>query len=210
MSNAERSKYEAGEAYIVYNDANASAGQTQAPPSQQFLLIVSSPDRTVDDPAFAADVAAITTRLGAVQSTVDGVAGQAITELVDPIGVPQAATLISPDRTTVRLVGRVLGEGDQLGDRLAPVPAVITELRATYPAYRIHALNNLLANDEISHADQRRPRLVAPADDPADVPHPADRVRGGRRGGRAAGPRDHRAARGVRDPRSVQPGGRAR
>jgi RND superfamily putative drug exporter len=151
VSNAERSKYEAGEAYVVYADANASSGEAQAPPSQQFLLIVASPDRTVDDPGFASDVAAITRRLVAVQSTVDGVAGPAITELVDPIGVPQAAGLISPDRTTVRLVGRVLGEGDALGDRLAPVPAVVDEIRTAYPAYRIHALNNLLANNEISH-----------------------------------------------------------
>jgi RND superfamily putative drug exporter len=151
VSNAERSKYEAGEAYVVYADANAASGEAQAPPSQQFLLIVASPDRTVDDPGFASDVAAITRRLVAVQSTVDGVAGPAITELVDPIGVPQAAGLISPDRTTVRLVGRVLGEGDALGDRLAPVPAVVDEIRTAYPAYRIHALNNLLANNEISH-----------------------------------------------------------
>ena len=151
VSNAERSKYEAGEAYVVYADANASSGQEQAPPSQQFLLIVASPDRTVDDPGFASDVAAITQRLVAVQSTVDGVAGPAITELVDPIGVPQAAALISPDRTSVRLVGRVLGEGDALGDRLGPVPAVVDEIKAAYPAYRIHALNNLLANNEISH-----------------------------------------------------------
>jgi RND superfamily putative drug exporter len=151
VSNAERSKYVAGEAYVVYADANASSGEAQAPPSQQFLLIVASPDRTVDDPGFASDVAAITRRLVAVQSTVDGVAGPAITELVDPIGVPQAAGLISPDRTTVRLVGRVLGEGDALGDRLAPVPAVVDEIRTAYPAYRIHALNNLLANNEISN-----------------------------------------------------------
>ncbi|MEO5939620.1 MAG: MMPL family transporter, partial [Candidatus Limnocylindrales bacterium] len=149
VSNAERSKFEAGEAYVIYADANATAGQEQAPPSQQFLLIVSSPDRTVDDPAYAADIAAITTRLGAIQSTIDGVAGAVITELADPISLPPAAGLVSPDRTSVRIVGRVLGEGDVLTTRLEPVPAVIDAIKAAYPAYRIHALNNLLANDEI-------------------------------------------------------------
>ena len=111
VSNDQRAKYEAGEAYVIYSDANASAGQ-QAPASQQFLLIVSSADRTVDDPAFAADVAAITARLAALQATVDGVdrAGRS-SELVDPIGVPAAAGLVSPDRTTVRIVGRVPGDG---------------------------------------------------------------------------------------------------
>src|SRR5258706_10424436 len=66
VSNSERAKYEAGEAYVVYSDANASAGQ-QAPASQQFLMLVSSADKTVDDPAFAADVKAITARLTALQ-----------------------------------------------------------------------------------------------------------------------------------------------
>ena len=64
------------------------------------------------------------------------------------------------------------------------------------------------------HVHQRRhqrphlrgPRRVAPADDPADVPDPAVRLRGDRRLGRAAGPGDHVARRGVRDPRHLQPG----
>ena len=45
VSNDERSKYEAGEAYVVWSAANASVGQ-QAPASQQFLMLVSSATRT--------------------------------------------------------------------------------------------------------------------------------------------------------------------
>ncbi len=149
VSNSERSKYEAGEAYVVYSEANASVGQ-QAPASQQFLLIVSSADRTVADPAFAADVEAITTRLAGVQSTVDGTTGPVIEQLVDPIGVSASAGLVSPDGTTVRIVGRVAGDGEVIIQRLKPIPAVIAEIKARYPAYRIHALNNTLANGEIS------------------------------------------------------------
>jgi putative drug exporter of the RND superfamily len=152
VSNSERSKYEAGEAYVVYNAANASVGQ-QAPASQQFLLLVSSPDKTVDDSAFAADVAAITAKLAAVQATVDGTTGPVLEQLIDPIkaaAVPAAAGLISPDRTTVRIVGRVPGDGPVVTQRLEPMPAVIAEIKAAYPAYTIHALNNTLANDEIS------------------------------------------------------------
>jgi uncharacterized membrane protein YdfJ with MMPL/SSD domain len=149
VSNTERSKYEAGEAYVVYSAANASVGQ-QAPASQQFLLIVSSADRTVDDPAFAADVAAITARLAAVQSPVDGKTGPVLEEVVDPITVPAAAGLISSDRTTVRIVGRVPGDGPILGQRLEPMPALVADIKAAYPAYRIHVLNNTLTNAEIS------------------------------------------------------------
>jgi uncharacterized membrane protein YdfJ with MMPL/SSD domain len=149
VSNNERAKYEAGEAYVVYGDANASVGQ-QAPASQQFLMLVSSAERTVDDPGFAADVKAITARLAALQSTVDGVAGPVIERLVDPVGVPASAGLVSADRTTVRIVGRVMGDGAVLASRLDPLPALITQIKADYPADRIHALNNTLANNEIS------------------------------------------------------------
>ena len=149
VSNDQRAKYEAGEALVVYGAANASAGQ-QAPATQSFLLIVSSANRTVDDPAFASDIAAITARLGALQATVDGVSGPVLEQLVDPIGVPAAAGLISADKTTVRIVGRVPGDGPTLESRLKPIPALIDQIRAAYPAYGIHALNNTLANDEIN------------------------------------------------------------
>ena len=148
VSNDQRSKYEAGEAYVVWNAANPPTGQEE-PASQQFLLIVSSPDRTVDDPAMARDVAAIASRLTAIQSTVDGVTGPAIVQLADPLRAPPEAGLVSPDRTTVRLVGRVPGDGDVLAERLEPVPAAVAEIKTAYPAYRIHVLNNTLANDEI-------------------------------------------------------------
>jgi uncharacterized membrane protein YdfJ with MMPL/SSD domain len=149
VSNDQRAKYEAGEAYVIYGEANASVGQ-QAPASQQFLMIVSSADRTVDDPAFAADIKAITTRVAGLTTTVGGVVGPVIEQLVDPIGTPASAGLVSPDRTTVRIVGRVMGDGAALASRLEPLPAVIGEIKAAYPAYRIHALNNTLANQEIS------------------------------------------------------------
>jgi RND superfamily putative drug exporter len=149
VSNDQRAKYEAGEALVIYSDANASVGQ-QAPASQSFLLIVSSANRTVDDPAYAADVAAITAKLGALQATVDGGSGPVLERLVDPIGVPAAAGLVSADRTTVRIAGQVPGDGPTLEARLKPIPGLIDEIRAAYPAYDIHALNNTLANDEIN------------------------------------------------------------
>jgi RND superfamily putative drug exporter len=149
VSNDERAKYEAGEAYVIWNAANPATGQAE-PASQQFLLVVSSADRTVDDPAFAADIAAITARLAAIQSPVAGVQGPAILELVDPTKAPPTAGLVSPDRTTVRIVGQVAGDGPTLDERLEPVPVVIAEIQAAYPTYRIHALNNRLANEEIN------------------------------------------------------------
>ncbi|HZC32187.1 MAG TPA: hypothetical protein VE640_02750, partial [Candidatus Bathyarchaeia archaeon] len=110
VSSNQHSKYEAGEAYEVYDAANASAGQ-QAPASQQFLLIVSNPTGTIDDPAFKTAIADMTTRLAAMQAAVDGTSGPVLTDLVNPTAAPPSAGLVSPDRTTVRIVGRVAGDG---------------------------------------------------------------------------------------------------
>jgi uncharacterized membrane protein YdfJ with MMPL/SSD domain len=148
VSNDQRSKYEAGDAYVVWSAANASAGQ-QTPASQQFLLLVSSADRTVDDAAFQGVVADITAKLAALQSTVDGVTGPVFQDLVDPSKASPGAGLVSADRTTVRIVGRVAGDGLALTERLKPVPAVVSELKAGHPEYAIHVLNNALTNDEI-------------------------------------------------------------
>ncbi|MEA2518761.1 MAG: putative drug exporter of the superfamily, partial [Chloroflexota bacterium] len=81
---------------------------------------------------------------------VGGTTGPAIAELVDPIRAPSLAGLVSPDRTAVRIVGRVVGDGPVIVERLAAVPAEIDRIKAAYPAYRIHALNNRLANEEIN------------------------------------------------------------
>ena len=148
VSNDERAKYEAGEAYIIWNEANPPTGE-QEPASQQFLLIVSSADRTVDDAAFAADIGAITARLGALQATVAGTTEPSIASLTDPLRAPPEAGLVSPDRTTVRIAGRVLGDGPVLDQRLVPVPAEIEAIQSAYPQYRIHALNNTLINNDI-------------------------------------------------------------
>jgi uncharacterized membrane protein YdfJ with MMPL/SSD domain len=147
VSNEQRSKYEAGEAYVVYNAANTQSAEEA---SQQFLLIVSNPSGTVDDPAFASAIADIVARLGALQSTVNGTSGPVFEQLVNPTTVPPEAGLVSPDRTTVRVVARVPGDGEALVARLEPVPAVVAEIKSAHPAYRIHALNNTIANDEIS------------------------------------------------------------
>ena len=151
VSRDQRARYESTEANLVYSDANANAGP-QAPASQSFVLLVSNPSGTLADPTSAAAIQDIVARLTALQSTVDGVTGPVFTNLVDPTGVPAQAqaALYSPDRTTVRIAGQVLGDGIVVTQRVEPVPAALDAIRAAYPAYRIHALNNALANGEIS------------------------------------------------------------
>jgi RND superfamily putative drug exporter len=42
------------------------------------------------------------------------------------------------------------GDGAEARERVEPLPAMVEELRAAHPGLRIHALNNALANEEIS------------------------------------------------------------
>ena len=145
VTNEQRSRYEAGEAGVLFN-----ASATQEAPSQSLLLVLSHPTATIDDPAFAAAIRDAAARLAALRATIDGQEVPVAEQIVDPLTAPPGSGLVSPDRTTVRLVARIPGEGEALARRVDPVPGLIDGLRATHPELRIHALNNTLANAEIS------------------------------------------------------------
>ena len=149
VSRDQGAKYESVEATQIFNDANANAGP-QAPASQSVVVLVNNPGGTITDPASAAAVKDIVARLTALQATVDGTAGPVFEQLVDPSTAPPEAGLISPDQSTVRIVGQVPGDGKALTDRLEPLPATLDELRAAHPGLEIHALSNALANGEIA------------------------------------------------------------
>ena len=138
------SRYESGRAYEIF-DASGTED-----PGQRLFLVVSAPSGTVDDPAVASAVSDIATRMGELDSTVGGESMATFEPIVDPLSVPPEAGLVSPDRTTVRFIARVPGEGAALDERLELVPAFVQQLRAIHPDLRIHALNNSLANDEIA------------------------------------------------------------
>jgi uncharacterized membrane protein YdfJ with MMPL/SSD domain len=137
-------RFESGKAYEVFN-----ASGTQDP-GQQLLLVVTLPSGTFDDPAAAAGLEDVVARMSALTTTVDGQTAPVFDRVVDPLKAPPAADLVSPDRTTVRISARVPGEGDALDARMESLPAFIDEVRTAHPELTIHALNNRLANDDIS------------------------------------------------------------
>jgi uncharacterized membrane protein YdfJ with MMPL/SSD domain len=144
VSTDTRAKYEAAKAYDVFNAGGARD------PAQSLYLIVSTPSSTVDDPAFAAAVARMVGQLTAVRSVVDGQQVPTFETVVDPLKAPPASELVSPDRTTARIVGRIKGEGASLEAKVKPIPAVVDQIRAENPGLEIYTLNNTLANKEIS------------------------------------------------------------
>ena len=144
VSNDDTPKYESGEAYDVFGRSGP-----QAPPSQQLLIVVASKGATLDDPSFAAVVDDGIARLSAARATVGGVQTAALRQVVDPRVAPPEQGLVAPDKTAVRIVARVPGEGQEVDERLVPIRPLVESFRADHPGYEIHALNNTLANDDI-------------------------------------------------------------
>ena len=140
----DEASYESGRAYDVFN-----ASGTTDDPSQDLLIVVSSATGTVDEAATAGAVADIVTRATALTSTVGGAVVPTFDQVIDPLRAPPESGLVSPDRTTVRVIGRMPGERPVIVERLVPVPAFLDRLRTAHPDLRIHGLNGTLANEDI-------------------------------------------------------------
>ena len=144
VSQNQRAKFESAHAYDVFN----ASGTTD--PSQSVYVLLSSPNGTVDDPAFSSAVTKAVATLTALHSTVDGVDGPTFSQVLDPLTTPAAAGLVSPDRTTVRIVATAKGDGDILTQRMAPVGDTVAAIAAANPTLQVHGLSNTLANEQIS------------------------------------------------------------
>ncbi|MFL5679775.1 MAG: MMPL family transporter [Chloroflexota bacterium] len=145
VSNQQQSRFESTEANNVFSPPGTETG----PPSSQYLLVIANPSGTIDDAAFGAAIDDAVARMTALHVTVDGVDGPVFEGLVDPRKAPPGAALVSADRTAVRLIARVPGDGDALKSRLAPVTPMTDALRRAHSAIEFHALNGTIANDQI-------------------------------------------------------------
>ena len=151
VSNDERAKYEAGEAYVVYSDANAvgrsgGAGVAAVPAHR---LERRRDRRRPRVPGRRSPTSA--TRLTALQSTVDGAdrSGRSPTRRSDEGPAAGRPGLAGPDDRPDRRAGaRATASRSPSGS--SPCRPSFAEIRAAHPGLRIHALNNTLANDEIS------------------------------------------------------------
>jgi RND superfamily putative drug exporter len=150
VANTDRVQSESRTAYSVFSAASTQPTATPVEASQQLLVIVTAEGRTVTDKAYADAIHDVVARLTALRSTVDGADVPTLSQVTDPLVVPPAAGLVSADATTVRIPARVPGQGRVVDQRVQPIPALLAELRTKYPDLRIHALNNSLANAEIS------------------------------------------------------------
>ncbi len=144
VSQDQRAKFEAAEAYDLFNASGAPT------PVQTVLVVVSDPSGITSSRASAAldDVVA---KLTSLHSTVSGTDAPVFTDVLDPRRAPAAAELVSADRTTARVVAHAPGDGDVLDERLAPLPDALAGLASAHPGVEVLGLSNWLANRQISH-----------------------------------------------------------
>ena len=149
MSGAELSQTESGRAIAAMH-----AGGAESLPDE-FVVVVTSPSLQATDPAFRATVATIVERLQGVTAGLDGTTAPALAGLTDPYSAPPAAGLVAPDLTSVRIVGRIEGDGAALEAKTDALAPVIASLQAELPAYEVHAYGTTLLNDQVAEEIDR-------------------------------------------------------
>ncbi len=143
-ANPNERQMEASKAYDVFN-----AGGTNDPYEQVLIVVGGAPGAT-SDPAFKAAVGDLMTKLGASSGALDGIQTPTFSQLVDPFSAPPAAGLVSPDGSTVRIVGRIEGDRARVSPLIAPVLPVLESARAANPTLIIHAISSTFINADIN------------------------------------------------------------
>jgi RND superfamily putative drug exporter len=138
-------KLEASEAYDVFN-----ASGTAEPPSESVVFLVSGAPNAATDASFQSAVGDLVTNLAAATAPLDGTDAKTFDQLIDPRQAPPTAGLVSPDGSTVRIIGKVLGDKTRVEPLLAPVTAIVDGQRAAHPELSYHVIDNTFINQDIS------------------------------------------------------------
>jgi uncharacterized membrane protein YdfJ with MMPL/SSD domain len=127
------------------------AGEPVAPAERMVVVISAEPGAALD-PAFQANVHQLVADLTAAKATVDGAETPTFESVIDPFLLPQeqAAGVVSPDGSTVQVVGTIPGERDVVEQKLEPVPAIVDAARTRAPGTRIHIVSGTFLNRDFN------------------------------------------------------------
>ncbi|MEA2674618.1 MAG: putative drug exporter of the superfamily, partial [Chloroflexota bacterium] len=136
------------ESEVAYDVLGAGA---PVAPSERLVVVIDGGSGAAADPAFQANVGKLAAGLTAAKATVDGVQQPTFDSVIDPFGLLYStAGLISPDGSTVELVGNIPGERDIVSQKLVPVPAIVDAARTRMPGAQIHIVSNTFINRDIN------------------------------------------------------------
>ena len=74
-------------------------------------------------------MAKIVSQLGTAKGTVSGQQVATFGDLKNPLTLPPGSNVISPDRTTLRVVGEIKGDGPEVESKLVPIPGLVAQMR---------------------------------------------------------------------------------
>ena len=132
-------------AYEVYG------GSEPVDPFERLVVVVGGAPDAARDPAFQASVHELVADLQAARAPVEGVDEAAFRSVIDPFVAGPESGLISPDASTVQVVGEVPGERPEVQQRLVPVPAIVDAARGRMPDATIHVVSSTFLNDDIEN-----------------------------------------------------------
>jgi RND superfamily putative drug exporter len=135
--------FESRRAFDVFD----ASGTVEEP--HQFLLILNTPTGTIDDGVISAGLDDVLKRMSDLSTMVDGTKTTVFENLVDPRQAPPQAGVVSADKTSVRIPAQVSGDDATVEQKLAAVRPFLADAQAAHPALRIHALDGVLANEDI-------------------------------------------------------------
>ena len=144
-ANPNEQQIEASKAYDVFN-----AGGTNDPFEQVIVVVGGAPGATAD-PAFKTAVGDLVTAAATVAAP-RSTAPRHRPSASSPIRSRRrpSAGLVSPDGSTVRIVGRIDGDKDRVTPLIAPVLPILADARTADPALAIHAISSTFINDDIN------------------------------------------------------------
>jgi RND superfamily putative drug exporter len=125
------------------------AGEPVAP-AERLVVVIDGGTGAATDPAFRAAVGEIVADLVTAEAAVDGGTQPTFDSVTDPFLAPPQAGLVSPDGTTVQIVGNVPGERPVVEQKLVPVPAIVDAARARLPQAAIHVVSSTFINRDIN------------------------------------------------------------
>src|SRR5262245_19289823 len=120
--------------------------------SERLVVVIDGGAGAATSPDFQAAVHQLAADLIAARAAVDGAEQPTFDSVVDPFTVPAEAAsgVISPDGSTVQVVGNIPGERPIVEQKLGPVPAILDATRARLPSAQIHVISSTWINRDIN------------------------------------------------------------
>jgi len=125
------------------------AGQ-QVAPAERLVVVVDGGPGAAQKPEFQASIHDLVADLQGAKATVDGIEQPTFDSVVDPFTVPIESGLISPDGSTVQVVGNIPGERPIVEQKLVPVQTIVDEARERLSNAQVHIVSSTFINRDIN------------------------------------------------------------